>query len=132
MEARVRLLRGSVDVHTAQLQAIIGTPCEVPVPRKITSIFGHGNPMRHIWKVETDLAWGGLRRWITSRPLPAAAHAIRRHDDPDLLRVCRALLGLGRTGSADRAAALANRLRAGVVRDVFDAGLRAGPFHRRD
>src|SRR5882724_2364765 len=38
MDARVRLLRGSADVQTAHLQAIIGTPWEVPVPRKTTSM----------------------------------------------------------------------------------------------
>src|SRR4051812_24453282 len=38
MEARVRLLRGSVEVHTAQSHAIIGTPCDVPVPKKMTSM----------------------------------------------------------------------------------------------
>src|SRR4051812_38926632 len=40
MLARVRWLRGSVEVHTAQRHAIIGTPCDVPVPMKITSIRG--------------------------------------------------------------------------------------------
>jgi hypothetical protein len=28
-------LRGSLEVHTAQRQATIGTPTEVPVPRKV-------------------------------------------------------------------------------------------------
>ena len=33
-EVRVRLSRGSVDVQVAQLQAMMGTPAEVPVPKK--------------------------------------------------------------------------------------------------
>ena len=33
-----RLSLGSFDLHTSQLQAITGTPYEVPVPKKITSI----------------------------------------------------------------------------------------------
>ena len=37
-EARVRLSRGSVEEQTAQSQPIIGTPCDVPVPRKMTSM----------------------------------------------------------------------------------------------
>jgi hypothetical protein len=40
MEERKRLSLGSVLVHTSQLQAISGTPCEVPVPRKVTLIGG--------------------------------------------------------------------------------------------
>ena len=35
--ARCRLFRGSVEVHTAQVQPIIGTPALVPVPRKTNS-----------------------------------------------------------------------------------------------
>ena len=35
-EARVRRFRGSSDRQTAQSQVIIGTPYEVPVPRKST------------------------------------------------------------------------------------------------
>jgi len=38
-EQRNRLSRGSADVHTAQGQAITGTPCDVPVPKKVTLIF---------------------------------------------------------------------------------------------
>jgi hypothetical protein len=38
IDARKRASRGSVEVHTAQSQAIMGTPWEVPVPRKITSM----------------------------------------------------------------------------------------------
>ena len=34
-DGRVRQSRGSVDRHTSQSQPIIGTPCEVPVPRKV-------------------------------------------------------------------------------------------------
>jgi hypothetical protein len=33
-EERVRLLRGSLERQTSQLQPITGTPTEVPVPRK--------------------------------------------------------------------------------------------------
>ena len=36
IEGRDRLSRGSVDRHTAQAQPIIGTPMDVPVPRKVT------------------------------------------------------------------------------------------------
>jgi hypothetical protein len=39
MEQRKRLSFKSVDLHTAQVQAITGTPWEVPVPRKVTFIF---------------------------------------------------------------------------------------------
>jgi len=35
-EQRKRLSRGSEDAHTAQGQAITGTPCDVPVPKKMT------------------------------------------------------------------------------------------------
>ena len=33
---RVLLLRGSVELHTEQSHPIIGTPVDVPVPRKIS------------------------------------------------------------------------------------------------
>lgn len=36
MLGRVRLSRGSVEMQTAQSQAIIGTPWEVPDPRMVT------------------------------------------------------------------------------------------------
>jgi hypothetical protein len=36
MDGRSRLSRGSVERHTLQLQPIIGTPCDVPVPRNRT------------------------------------------------------------------------------------------------
>src|ERR1041384_3559682 len=38
MEERYRLLRGSGDLQTAQSHATSGTPCEVPVPRKVIFI----------------------------------------------------------------------------------------------
>jgi hypothetical protein len=38
MLGRVRLSRGSSDMHTAHPHPIIGTPCEVPLPRMTTSI----------------------------------------------------------------------------------------------
>jgi hypothetical protein len=38
MQQRIRWSRGSADVQTSQWQAIIGTPCDVPVPMKMTSI----------------------------------------------------------------------------------------------
>jgi homoaconitase/3-isopropylmalate dehydratase large subunit len=38
MLQRRRLFFGSVDVQTAQLQPIIGTPCEAPVPRNVKFI----------------------------------------------------------------------------------------------
>ena len=38
MLQRVRWLRGSAEVQTGHLQAIIGTPCEVPEPRMMTSM----------------------------------------------------------------------------------------------
>jgi hypothetical protein len=38
MDVLVLLLRGSVDVQTAQVQPIMGTPWDVPLPRTITSI----------------------------------------------------------------------------------------------
>src|SRR6478736_402674 len=50
MQARVRLLRGSGEVHTAQSHAIIGTPCDVPVPRKITSMGLDGIPSAGSWQ----------------------------------------------------------------------------------
>ncbi len=34
---RDRASRGSSEWHTAQSHAIMGTPCEVPVPRKVIS-----------------------------------------------------------------------------------------------
>jgi len=37
-DARVRLLRGSTELQTEQSHAIMGTPCDVPVPEEITSI----------------------------------------------------------------------------------------------
>jgi hypothetical protein len=36
IEVRKRLSRGSVDLHTSQLHDTIGTPPEVPVPKKVT------------------------------------------------------------------------------------------------
>lgn len=36
METRVRLSRGSSEVQTGQSQAIMGIPCEVPVPSRVT------------------------------------------------------------------------------------------------
>ena len=36
IDGRVRRSRGSVDRQTAQSQPIIGTPCDVPVPRTVT------------------------------------------------------------------------------------------------
>jgi hypothetical protein len=35
MDGRVRRSCGSEDVQVAQVQPIIGTPCDVPVPRKV-------------------------------------------------------------------------------------------------
>ena len=37
IDGRRRLSRGSVERHTAQSQPIIGTPCDVPVPRNVIS-----------------------------------------------------------------------------------------------
>ncbi len=37
IDGRDRLSRGSVDRQTAQVQPIIGTPIDVPVPRNVTS-----------------------------------------------------------------------------------------------
>src|ERR1700744_1251787 len=34
-DVRKRLSRASAEVQTSQLQAITGTPCEVPVPKKV-------------------------------------------------------------------------------------------------
>src|ERR1700690_3718628 len=42
-DVRVRRLRGSADLQTAQGQPIIGTPWEVPLPRTITSMVGVHN-----------------------------------------------------------------------------------------
>src|SRR2546430_974093 len=36
IDGRVRRSRGSVDRQTAQSHAIIGTPCDVPVPSSVT------------------------------------------------------------------------------------------------
>src|SRR3954464_8205376 len=36
IDGRSRASRGSAERHTAQSQPIIGTPCDVPVPRKVT------------------------------------------------------------------------------------------------
>src|SRR5688572_15077262 len=41
IEGRVRRSWGSLDVQTAQAQPIIGTPCEVPVPRRVTLRFNN-------------------------------------------------------------------------------------------
>jgi hypothetical protein len=38
MLARDRWLRGSGEAQTAHSQAIMGTPCDVPVPRKMISM----------------------------------------------------------------------------------------------
>jgi len=38
-EQRNRLSCGSLEAHTAQGHAITGTPCDVPVPKKVTLIF---------------------------------------------------------------------------------------------
>src|SRR4030095_6913347 len=35
-EVRIRLSRGSLEVHTAQRQPIVGTPIEVPEPRTVS------------------------------------------------------------------------------------------------
>src|SRR6187200_1419977 len=37
MEGRIRRSCGSGDWHTSHVQPIIGTPCDVPLPRKVTS-----------------------------------------------------------------------------------------------
>src|ERR1035438_9337853 len=39
MEVLVLLLRGSVETHTAHEHPIMGTPCDVPLPSMITSMF---------------------------------------------------------------------------------------------
>jgi hypothetical protein len=50
IEVLVLLLRGSADVQTAQEQPIIGTPCDVPLPRTITSMFwGHDWAIAASW-----------------------------------------------------------------------------------
>jgi hypothetical protein len=36
MEGRRRVSYGSVDWHTRQVQAMSGTPCDVPLPRNVT------------------------------------------------------------------------------------------------
>jgi hypothetical protein len=36
MEERSLLSLGLEDLHTAQVHAITGTPCDVPVPKKVT------------------------------------------------------------------------------------------------
>src|SRR6476620_10551160 len=36
MDGRIRRSRGSVEWQTAHSQAIIGTPCDVPVPSSVT------------------------------------------------------------------------------------------------
>jgi len=72
---RVRRSRGSGDRQTAQSQAIMGTPWDVPVPRKITSIVDtslcrqdverHGGEAdavdRHLDRVFTELRQHELR-----------------------------------------------------------------------
>jgi hypothetical protein len=42
MEHRKRLSRSSEERHTSQLQAMTGTPCEVPVPKTVILIFNFG------------------------------------------------------------------------------------------
>jgi hypothetical protein len=37
IEGRLRRSRGSWERHVSQRQPIIGTPCEVPVPRNLTA-----------------------------------------------------------------------------------------------
>jgi hypothetical protein len=39
MDGRVRRSWGSSDRHTAQVQPIIGTPCDVPLPKTLTRAF---------------------------------------------------------------------------------------------
>jgi len=46
IEGRVRLSRGSSEAQTAQRQPMIGTPCDVPVPRKVMRTRGYGVMMR--------------------------------------------------------------------------------------
>ena len=36
IDGRVRWSRGSVDVHTAHVQPMKGTPLDVPLPRTVT------------------------------------------------------------------------------------------------
>jgi len=43
IDVLVLLLRGSAEVQTAQEQPIIGTPCDVPLPRTITSMVSGGD-----------------------------------------------------------------------------------------
>jgi hypothetical protein len=48
-------LRGSVEVHTAQVQPTIGTPVDVPVPRKVKVAEGAG--MNGIVRRSTDFTF---------------------------------------------------------------------------
>src|SRR5688572_4442312 len=76
MLARVRLLRGSDEVHTAQSQAIIGTPCDVPVPRKtISMLVSHGTRCSSSWQErhKTRPSTNQATSWLPVRFTPAEA-----------------------------------------------------------
>ena len=56
-EDRKRLSRGSVERQVSHLQAITGTPCEVPVPKKVIfSNFGRLDAIHHKFN-RTLLLW---------------------------------------------------------------------------
>src|SRR6185295_11112562 len=89
MDVRVRRLFGSVDVQTAQSQPIIGTPCDVPVPRKMTSILPsrkHGRRVSERKSSASDPACPspscrrGRLRYIRSRPRSLASRNRERAD----------------------------------------------------
>lgn len=71
MDGRARVSRGSVDVHTAHAQPIIGTPIDVPVPRNVTSTgFGLG--------AERGSAQGMMMRDFSTTPSLLASTYFRR------------------------------------------------------
>src|SRR5687767_7971631 len=95
MDGRSRLSRGSVDRHTSQAQPIIGTPEDVPVPRKVTRPGTDVNP-------STPLAPGRRSPLDSARgdPEPVEGSGFRagsrrsRNDDARGLRGRPLLAGL--------------------------------------
>src|SRR3954471_22708938 len=59
-EVRIRRSRGSADLQTVQSQPIIGTPCDVPVPRKVIFTADAAPPGRRLREDDALLAFLGL------------------------------------------------------------------------
>lgn len=71
-EVRRRLSRSSAEVHTVQSHAIIGTPCEVPVPRNVT--FTAIYPFGFVWNRQALPRWAALSVVCTISAFRCSAH----------------------------------------------------------